>query len=159
MLFLNIIKWCNENEGFINALLSLLTIVVSVIAIIISIITARSPYKRKLAVSGGTSIGIGFNFLGLHVTAVNVGNIPIMIKQLGVKIGKEVCININTISESRIMLKPTETTTQYFFDENFEIFKEFNPRKRVYAYVEDTEGRKYKKYIGRVKLIQKYFCK
>lgn len=159
MLMLDIIDWCNSNQGFIGALLSLLTLIVSIIAIIISVITARNPYKRKLAVSGGTSVGIGFEFAGLNITAVNVGNMPVMIKTIGIKIGKDIYINVNTITESRVMLKPTETTTQYFYDENFKIFKELKPYKRAYAYVEDTEGRKYKKYIGQVKSIQKYFCK
>lgn len=159
MLFLNIIDWCNNNQGFISALLSLLTLIVSVIAIVISVITARSPYKRRLAISGGTSLGIGLEFVGLHVTAVNVGNMPVMIKNIGIKIGKDVYINVNTINESKVMLKPTETTTQYFCDNNFKIFKQLKPHKRAYAYVEDTEGRKYKRYIGKVKSIQKYFCK
>lgn len=114
--FLDIIDWCNKNQGFIGALLSLLTLIVSIITIIISVITARNPYKRKLAVSGGTSVGIGFEFAGLHITAVNVGNMLVMIKTIGIKIGKDIYINVNTITESRIMPKTTETTTQYFYD-------------------------------------------
>ena len=81
-----------------------------------------------------------------------------MIKTIGIKIGKKIYINVNTIAESRVMLNPTETTTQYFYDKNFKIFKKLKSYKRAYAYVEDTEGRKHKKYIGQVKVIQKYFC-
>ena len=158
MLILNIIDWCNNNQGFVSGILSFLTLIVSVIAIIMSVITAKSPYRRKLAVSGGTSIGIGMWITGIHVTVVNVGNMPVMIKNIGIKIEKMVYVNVNTVSESLILLKPTETTSQYFFGENFKIFKDLNPLKKAYAYVEDTEGRKYKKCIGRVKVIQKYFC-
>lgn len=82
MLILDIIDWCNNNQGFIGALLSLLTLIVSIIAIIISVITARNPYKRKLAVSGGTTVGIGLDFIGVHITAINVGNMPVMIKNI-----------------------------------------------------------------------------
>ena len=41
MLILDIIDWCNSNQEFIGALLSLLTFIVSIIAIITSVITAR----------------------------------------------------------------------------------------------------------------------
>ena len=159
MLIFNIIEWCNNNQGFVSAILSLLTLIVSIIAIIISVNTANNAYKRKLAVSGGTSMGIGFDFTGLHVTVVNVGNMPVMIKNIGIKIGKEIYINVNTITESRVLLKPTETTSQYFGDNNLKSIKGISPYKKAYAYVEDTEGRKYKKYIGKVSTIQKYFCK
>lgn len=159
MLFLNIVNWCNGNQGFISAILSLLTLIVSIIAIIISIITSRSPYKRKLAVSGGSTIGINFDFDGLHVTVVNVGNMSVMIKNVGIKVGKNIYTNFNTIDKSKIMLKPTETTTQYFYNNDLKVFMKLKSNKRLYAYAEDTEGKKYKKYIGKAKLIQKYYCK
>lgn len=153
----NIIEWCNNNQGFIDAILSLFTLLVSIIAIVISIITAKLPYKRKISVSGGTTIGVGFDFTGLHVSAVNVGNVPIMIKNIGIKVGKKTYININTVSESKIMLKPTETTSQYFDSNNLKIFNNENPLKKAFAYVEDTEGNSYKKYLGRVRHIQKFY--
>ena len=140
-----------------NLLLSFFTLLVSIIAIIISVITSRLPYKKRISVSGGTTVGVGFKFAGLHVTAVNIGNRPIMIKNIGIKVGKDVYINANTISQSQIMLSPTETTTQYFYDDNFIIFKNLKPYKRAYAYVQDTENKSYKKYMGNVSAIQKYF--
>lgn len=95
----------------------------------------------------------------MHVTAVNVGNMPVIVKTVGIKVGKNIFINKKTIRESIVMLKPSETTTQYFYNEDLNIFKNLKFCKKVYAYVEDSEGKKYKKYISRVKLIQKYFCK
>lgn len=43
-----IIKWCNLNTGFISAILSLMTIMISVLAIIISKRMTFIPYKKKL---------------------------------------------------------------------------------------------------------------
>lgn len=151
-----VIEWCNKNQGFIDVLLSMLTLIVSIIAIIISIITAKNPYKRKLTVSCGTTIGIGNNLNGLHITAINIGNIPVLIKNIGIKVKNNVIININTIEKSRVMLKPSETTTQYFWNNDLMILNEIEPYRKLYAYVEDTEGRKYKKYIGKGKNIQRY---
>ena len=45
---MNIIQWCNENNGFLTAILSLIGLVLSVTAIVVSIRTARLPYKKKL---------------------------------------------------------------------------------------------------------------
>ena len=46
-----IIKWCNENNGFLTGLLSLLTVIVSIIAIVVSIRTSRMPYKKAIVFS------------------------------------------------------------------------------------------------------------
>ena len=45
---MNIIQWCNENNGFLTAILSLIGLVLSVPAIVVSLRTARLPYKKKL---------------------------------------------------------------------------------------------------------------
>lgn len=72
---MEIIEWCNNNQGFISAILSLLTLIASIIAIIISIVTSRLPFKKKLLLTSGSFIGIGFKCTGTHVTVTNVGNL------------------------------------------------------------------------------------
>lgn len=47
------IQWCNTNAGFMDALLSFLTIVISSIAIFVSVKTAKLPFKKKLTVTHG----------------------------------------------------------------------------------------------------------
>lgn len=148
---MEVIEWCNSNQGFISAILSLLTLVVSIIAIIISIITSRLPFKKKLLLTCGSVIRIGFEDAGVHVTVTNVGNRNILIKNLGIKVEKNVFTNIKTIEESRIVLKPEETTTQYFWNSETTAFSKVEQNKKVYAYAEDSEGKTYKKYICRVK--------
>lgn len=44
---MEIIEWCNNNQGFISAILSLLTLIASIIAIIISIVTSRLPLRKS----------------------------------------------------------------------------------------------------------------
>ena len=41
------IQWCNENNGFLTAILSITSLLLSVTAIVVSIMTARLPYKKK----------------------------------------------------------------------------------------------------------------
>ena len=78
-----IIKWCNENNGFLTGLLSLLTVIVSIIAIVVSIKTARMPYKKSIVLTSTTNFLIGQNnfsgqvvsqFSGVSINAANVGN-------------------------------------------------------------------------------------
>ena len=137
---MEIIEWCNNNQGFISAILSLLTLIASIIAIILT---------------SGSFIGIGFKCTGTHVTVTNVGNRNIFIKNLGIKVEGQVFTNIKTIEESRIMLNPGETTTQYFYNSEFSAFSKIQQNKKAYAYAEDSEGKKYKKYICKVKNLVK----
>ena len=144
-----IIYWCNINTGFATILLSTLTLIVSIVAIFVSINTARLPYKKKLLLVSGSFIsGSG---IGIHITVTNIGNRPIRIATIGFKIKSKVYIQPRTLSESQIMLNQGETTSQYFVLEDFtsvSIPKEVDDFARVYAYVEDSEGKKYKKYVS-----------
>lgn len=45
-----IIAWCNQNEGFLSFVLSVVTIVISIIAITTSFKVAKLPYRIKLKV-------------------------------------------------------------------------------------------------------------
>lgn len=92
------IEWCNNNQGFITAIFSLLSLLVSTIAIVISILTSRLPYKKAVRVSSGSYFGVGEgmeNQQGVYVNILNVGNVPINIVEVGLlhgkKLGKSHC--------------------------------------------------------------------
>ena len=144
MLF---IEWCNENQGFLAAIFSLLSLLISSIAIVISITTAKLPYKKAVRISSGSYFGVGAGMedkQGVYVNALNVGNIPINIVEVGLLHGKNQCINTNTMSEARGVLKQMESVEQYFPDDGLR--DTFRGKKgRVYAFAKDAEGRIYKK--------------
>lgn len=146
------IEWCNSNQGFLTAILSLATLLVSIIAIIISICTSRLPYKKKLLLSKGSFISVEIETMGIYITGTNVGNRNIKIKNIGLQINKKIYQNFNTISDSQIVLSTGDSTSQYFDNKYLKQIKE-NVNSRVYGYIEDTEGTKHKKYIGRLKKI------
>ena len=153
-----IINWCNSNEGFVTALLSILTLATSIIAIIVSICTARLPYKKKLLLKFGSFIGVGLikELQGIHITITNIGNRDINIADLGILISKQVYDRIENKEENRIKLISGESKTVYYtIDEIKDATKNVDSSKRMYAYVLDTEDKKYKKYIGRLKKILK----
>ncbi len=152
----DIIEWCNINSGFIQAILALLTLIVSIIAIVVSIKTANLPYKKKIVLTFGSYIGVGFIDDGIHVTCINCGNRAFHIKKLGLFVKpNRVYINFNSISESQIRLDGGSETTQYFTSNYLrEEFKKYDGSTKVYAYVEDTEGTIKKKYICRINQIK-----
>ena len=114
---MNIIRWCNENNGFLTAILSLIGLVLSVTAIVVSIRTARLPYKKKLMLgsymSVGTSmipgVGTETQILGMSASATNVGNRTINITYLGYAIKKDGRYNMIYISGTTSSLSSSYT--------------------------------------------------
>lgn len=148
------ISWCNDNVGFISLLLSALTLLVSIIAIIVSIHTARLPYKKNILVTTGNTISE--TGIGLHITATNVGNRNVKIKMIGFLIDDQVYINKNSLFDSQVNLVQGETTSQYFDLGEFRnalLEMKINPLMTVKAFIEDTEGTKYKKKLAKAKTI------
>lgn len=145
------VEWCNNNQGFITAIFSLLSLVISTTAIVISILTSKLPYKKAVRVSIGSYFGVGEemeNQQGVYVNVLNVGNVPINIVEVGLLHRKKQCIN--TIAEARGVLKQMESFEQSFSSTGLkETFKGKNGR--VYAFAKDAEGHIYKKYLCNAK--------
>lgn len=141
-----IIKWCNENSGFAQIILSLVTILISIIAIIISIITARLPYKKKILLTSGSYIGIGYDDEGIHVTITNIGNRNIYINKIGIIIDKKmVLLSKDSFSLKDKLLAPGESISTYL--SSTDLKKHKNKGRKAYAYFEDNENTKKYKYI------------
>lgn len=146
----SIIEWCNLNVGFATIILSLGTLLLSLVAIVVSIKSARLPYTKKLLLTAGSFIGVGFDVDGIYITATNIGNRNVRLKKIGLLINGKYIMNTNTIKESLITLSTGDSTEQYFDNTNLKGLKKFRTNSIIYGYVEDTEGKKYKKYICRV---------
>lgn len=143
------VEWCNENQGFVTAIFSLLSLLLSTIAIGISISTAKRPYKRAMRISAGSWLGIGNDMegnQGIYVKALNIGNVPINVVDVGMMLGNNICIKVDAISNLRCVLKQMEEVEQSFSRE--ELKETFRGKKgRVYAFAKDAEGYIYKKYV------------
>lgn len=92
----------------------------------------------------GSYIGIGIDTIGIYVTATNIGNRIIKIKNMGLLINRQCFTNINTIKESQIQLNIGESTSQYFENQDLNNIKKLNGFFKVYGYVEDSEGKNIK---------------
>ena len=106
----NIIQWYNDNVVFATIVLSTLTLLVSIIAIIVSIRTARLSYKKLIKIEADsyfTTDGAS----GLHVTAINCGNMDFTISSMGfVAKDNKLMIKMHSPNQYPFRLKNCEQT-------------------------------------------------
>ena len=157
------IQWCNDNTGFISAILSLIGLVLSVTAIVVSIRTARLPYNKKLLLGSFMSIGAGLipgghtrtQIVGMSASATNIGNRTVNISYLGYAIKKDGRYNmiypVNRDFDCKASLEPSEMSeTQFYTDELLKCFSKENRKTKLFVYAKDTEGTEYKRRAGNV---------
>lgn len=155
------VEWCNANNGFISAILSIVGLALSLIAIIVSIRTARLPYKKKLLLGSYLSIGTGLapgghaktQIVGMSASATNIGNRTVNIVYLGYAIKKDGRYNmiypINREFDSKESLDPSEMAeTQFYTEELLKCFSREDKKAKLYVYAKDTEGTEYKRKAG-----------
>ena len=141
------IAWFNQNEGFVSALLSLFTIMLSVVAIFVSIRTAKLPYKKGMIILAGREISsLGE---GLYVTAINTGNRPIKISMIGLMIAGKQFFAHDQIATNQIIVHTGETTEHHLLLSELQkvLPKTISMEEKIYAYAKDVEGCIYKKKI------------
>lgn len=136
--FNNFVKWCNCNEGFISAVLSVLTLVISIIAIWISVRLAYIPYKKRIFIN--PVFDIKENEYELNLTIANSGNKLIGISYVTVYYKNEY---IGDNSEQKF-IEPSKTS-DYFIELNLnEENVKFDKNSKVKIVVHDTEKKEYK---------------
>ena len=154
------IEWCNNNQGFISAILTLVALFLSSIAIYVSIRTARLPYKKKLLLQSSYNHFLAQTIYGsvqdtgsgLCISAVNLGNRIINLTYLGVcfidngEMRKLALLNGNTGCERKI--DSGDTTSVDFMFAQLVALADTLHGKVLYAYAYDSEGGEYKKEIG-----------
>lgn len=159
---MDFIQWCNVNNGFLTAVLSLIGLILSVIAIVVSIRTARLPYKKILLLGSSFLVGVEFqlrgtetSLVGMSFTATNVGNRTISLTYLGLAIKKDHRFGkmypVDRPFDCRETLEPSELfSVEFSRDEIIKGLSGENQNTKVYAYASDTEGTEYKKRIGTI---------
>jgi len=167
-----IIKWCNENEGFTNAILTCATVFVSIVAILISIKMAKLPYKKKMKLSGGAGLAFGqgiesIALVGYYVNVCNIGNRPVKITFLGLALSKpnkrcskemDLLHNLYGTNKSDAPLRPSETfEVEYNVEKLLSALEKYGKDRLIYLYVSDTEGTITKKKIGTIEQFLKQF--
>lgn len=163
-----IIKWCNDNNGFLTGVLSLLTLVVSVIAVVASIRTARLPYKKKVTLSSSFMLGMVTEpfaskpmVIGLEAGITNLGNRAIHITYLGYAVKKNKkyyrMYPISRTIECKKTIAPTEIMTVSFMtDELIKGLADEPTDTKLLVYAVDSENKEYIRKAGTVgRLLEK----
>lgn len=167
-----IITWCNDNNGFLTAILTLVGLLLSVIAIVVSIRTARLPYKKSIKLSSSYSIlftrneltGLaGSSIVGITVNATNTGSRNIKITYLGLTV-KDKSLGKNPMKMTKIRdaatgigtISPSEELSE-LYDKNDLLysFSKVSPHAEVCIYALDSEGQEYIKKMGHVQKLIK----
>lgn len=167
---MNFIQWCDDNTGFLAAILSLIGLILSAIAIVVSIRTARLPYKKRIILGYFLQpvdtivpgVGVKSSILEMSVSATNAGNRTVTLTYLGYAVKKDGRYNavflfnrelFSRVHEfnSKASLAPSEKSKiQFHTDELIEYFSRENRNRKLFVYAEDTEGKKYMKKLGTV---------
>ena len=165
------IDWCNQNNGFLSAILSAIGLFLSFIAIVVSIHTARLPYKKKLlirssldiGISGIPGISVNYAVVGITASAANVGNRTISLTYLGYAIKKDgrFCKlhPMNRDFNCKACIKTSEMfQVEFQREELYNYLKNENNNTKLYVYANDTEGTVYKNKIGTVGDLLRNLC-
>ena len=75
------ISWCNENAGFLTALQTLSTVLLSIVAISIAACAAWLPFKKGLRIYSGLSYNQQGEYT-MDLFLYNSGNAPLYIKSI-----------------------------------------------------------------------------
>ena len=157
----DLIQWCNSNNGFLTAILSVIGLLLSVIAIIVAIRTARMPYKKKLLL--GSSLLIGASTaqglmsspiaVGVEASATNVGNRVISVTYIGYAIKKDGKFSkiypTDREFDCKAVLSPSEYKgVQFSTDEIIKAFGHLESNTQLFIHASDSEGKEYKRKVG-----------
>lgn len=108
MIVESIVNWCNGNSGFVSAILSVMTIFISVLALISSKRVGTIPYKKKL-----TAIPTYYEKDGtpvIEIMIVNYGFTALVIDYIFIKDKKRTVVGCTSMMRP-IIIKPSEYET------------------------------------------------
>ena len=171
---MDIINWCNNNTGFLSAVLAALSLLLSSIAIIVSIRTARLPYRKRIKLypttdlhvySDPTSGKVCSEIGWLTAHAVNLGARNVTLTYLGFCVkdrkqfkGFQKLSKIKQDPTGTGLLAPTEIRSESFAGKDISFWlSKISKDSKVYLYAKDSEGKNYFKRIGRSdRIMQNY---
>ena len=171
----NIIEWCNNNYGFVSAMLSITGLLLSSVAIFISVQTARLPFKKELKLTSfydacffkNVNNSISSKVISISVNAINTGRRNINLTFLGLAIKDSSLGNkpqklakINEEMTGIGIIAPTEIKSETYLKEDILFnLKSLSEDAEVYVLASDSEGKDYYKKIGKAKNVIKSISK
>ena len=138
------IMWCNQNQGFLSAILSLLALSLSVLTMIMTYRLGTMPYKKKVKMIPRLYKKKGEFYIDL--TLINSGNATLCIKNIG--IFNNEMLNIGMPDEWEfVTLKPCDyykAQIRLYDDlENIET-NQLDLNGHIIIIANDVDGRRYK---------------
>lgn len=136
--------WCNQNQGFLSAILSLLALLLSVLTIVMTYRLGRMPYKKKVKMI--PVLYKNNEDFYINLTLINSGNATLCVKNIG--IFNNEMLNIGLPDEWEfITLKPCDyykVQIRLYDDlENIET-NQLDLNNHIIIVADDVDGRRYK---------------
>lgn len=138
----DIILWCNENEGFISAVLSIMTIILSGVAIFFTYKIGKMPYKKKMSVIPCYYSDEEKDII--QILVVNYGAIPLVIRNIiiedetGLMVGGVLSAEPIVIEPSKYFMEDVEVTDQNGIISNNALDLNNHIKIRIWEYDDTT---------------------
>lgn len=113
-----VIQWCNTNQGFISAVLTMMTILISILTLRLTSKIGKMPFKKQFSVNAFHHREKGRNFI--TVVIVNHGAVSLLIEQIQITDGKGLNIGFKG-GITPIVIKPSD-----FHKETIEVYDDNN---------------------------------
>lgn len=142
------IIWCNSNQGFLSAVLSIMTILISVLTITLTYKIGKMPYKKEVSITPFLEKNGDVYFM--NVLIVNCGFAPILMDCVRITNNKGLVIGMSDNTKPKL-LNPNESIeiNIKIFDNEENIAKhevDFNNQIKIILF--EHSGKKYVKRNG-----------
>lgn len=141
MISVGFIEWCNQNQGFLMAIMSSCSLLVSITAIVISVITARIPYRKTVSLWSYNDWDSETDMYTVNIFITNIGNRGLRIRSAQVYLNGELLGDAHIEGSGSRYLPPTDTLKlTVSFQDRSSCFK---PHDKFRIVVYDVAGKKY----------------
>ena len=143
-----VIAWCNCKQGFLPAVLSVLTILISIFTIALSWKIGKMPYLKKVSIcfwfNGEREAGYC-----AKIAVVNIGNAPLYIKEIYITDKKNRHLGYKNFFDGKKDFKILKSNEELYEDiyvsDKKKDFKKYDLdfNGRIKVIVEEVNGKKY----------------
>lgn len=144
-----VIDWCNSNQGFLSAILSIMTILISVLTLILTRQIGRMPYRKEISIT--PFLSKDSEGYVMDILIVNSGLVPILIDCVRITNNKGLVIGMSDGNIRPELLSPNDSKEMHIkiFDDEENIEKhELDLNNQIKIILYEHNGKKHEKHNG-----------
>ncbi len=144
-----VIWWCNLNQGFLSAILSIMTILISVFTLILTQKIGKMPYRKEISIT--PFLMKNCDGYVIDILIVNSGLVPILIDCVHITNKKGLVIGMSDGNIKPELLSPNdskEMSIKIIDDEENIAKNELNLNNKIKIILYEHNGKKHEKHNG-----------